>query len=634
LSSPTAVTNASGIAFVMAVANLVPGSYTVTARGPELTLTSPKLRPRGQVPAATFSLTNLPNVTVQTSPPGLAFTVDGTSYTSSQGFGFAPDSKHTIAVANRQTGPSELQYTFINWSDNGAASHSITASGRAVTYTATLGVVYQLTTSASPAAGGKVLPASGNFYSAGTTVPLVATANPGYRFDHWSGAAADPASSATSIVMNAPQTTIATFTSVNGQVSPGALNLQDMLGADPSTATGNLSVTTADNSTFSVTSSNSWLTVSTSSGATPATVTVKANASGLNSGVYNSILTFIFSGSGIQVVPVTLTVFGAPQLLWTGTSGPLGFTAPAGSTVVQSADIIVSASGQNVPVQIASSVSSPAGGQWLSISLSGNAGSTPQAVHVLANPSGLAAGVYQGTITASSTAAGVNPLAIPVSLTVIAAPLAITVGVIQNAASFNVGSEAPNTMLTAFGIYPGCTSGAQVSVDGSPTSVFYSSPKQVNFLFPQSVSGEQSASLQIQCAGLKSAVIQVPVLNLAPAIFTVGQNGTGQAASVNQNGTLATAAAPGSDIQIFGTGFGMLNPPGSDGLRHLALPVTATIGGIQATVLFAGEAPGTTTGLQQINVQIPTDAPAGPAVPLRLTVGGVSTQVGLTLAIQ
>jgi uncharacterized protein (TIGR03437 family) len=119
-----------------------------------------------------------------------------------------------------------------------------------------------------------------------------------------------------------------------------------------------------------------------------------------------------------------------------------------------------------------------------------------------------------------------------------------------------------------------------------------------------------------------------------PAIFTVGQNGTGQAAIVNPDGSTATAATPGSTIQIYGTGFGMLGPVGSDGLRHLLLPVTATIGDRPATVLFAGEAPGTTTGLQQINVEIPANAPAGPAIPLQLTVGGVNTAAGVTLAIQ
>lgn len=635
LSSSTAVTNASGIASVTATANVVPGNFVVMFRVMVPTLTSPKLRPMGGAPQATFLLTNLANVTVQTSPPGLAFTVDGTSYNSSQSFGFALNSSHTIAVPELQTGPGELQYGFSNWSDSGAASHAIIATGRLVTYTATVGIVYQLTTSASPAAGGTVLPASGKLYNAGATVPLEATPTSGYRFDHWNGVVNASKNATTSIVMNGPESVTAVFV-LKPQVSPEALNLLYNQGADPSTASGSLSVTTIDASTFSVVAAGAWLIVPSSPMATPATVTVKVNVSGMNPGIYNSSLMFSFNDGSTLVIPVTLTVSGVPQLLWTGTpSGPLNFTVQSGASTVESRAIIVSAAGQNIPLQVAASASSPQAGQWLSLSPDGNSnGTTPRAFHVQVNPSGLAAGVYQGTITATSSTAGVSPLNIPVTLTLTAAPQAISVGVIQNAASFRVGSEAPNTILTAFGLYPGCTSGAQVSVDGGPTAVFYSSPTQVNFLFPASVSGEEWASVQIQCGGLKSAVIQVPVLNLAPAIFTVGQNGTGQAAIVNQDGSLATAAPPGSDIQIFGTGFGMLEPAGSDGLRHLALPVTATIGGIPATVLFAGEAPGTTPGLQQINVQIPANAPPGPAVTLQLTVGGASTPVGVTLAIQ
>jgi uncharacterized protein (TIGR03437 family) len=637
LSSPTAVTNALGQASVTAMAHLAPGSYSVTPTVSAPVVNSPKLQPRGQPQLASFSLTNLPNVTVQTSPPGLAFSVDGKSYTTPQNFGFALDSFHTIAVASPQTGPGSLQYGFVNWSDKGAASHMIVATGTAVSYTATLGTLYPLTTSASPAAGGTVTPASGNF-GAGASVPLVAIRSTGYRFDHWSGAAADPQNANTFIVMNGPEATVATFILVNGKVSPAALNLQYSAGAPTYTATGTLSVTTADASAFNVTAADPWLTVSSSSNTTPATVTVTPKVTGMNLGTYNSSLSFTFSDGSVKVIPVTLTIL-EPQLVWTATpAGPLNFTAQSGVATVQSPEIIVSAAGQNVPLQVTASVSAPAAGQWLSLSPDGpSTGTTPQAFHVNINPGGLAAGVYQGIITATSSAAGVSPLNIPVTLTITAAtvaPPAISISLIQNAASFEKGSEAPNTILTAFGVYPGCTSGAEVSVDGSPTTVFYSSPTQVNFLFPASVSGATSASLQIQCAGLKSPVFQMPVLNLAPAIFTVGQNGTGQAAIVNPDGSTATAASPGSTIQIFGTGFGMLGPAGSDGLRHLLLPVTATIGDRPATVLFAGEAPGTTTGLQQINVEIPANAPAGPAIPLQLTVGGVNTAAGVTLAIQ
>jgi uncharacterized protein (TIGR03437 family) len=85
---------------------------------------------------------------------------------------------------------------------------------------------------------------------------------------------------------------------------------------------------------------------------------------------------------------------------------------------------------------------------------------------------------------------------------------------------------------------------------------------------------------------------------------------------------------------LYGTGFGVLSSSGEDGLRHTLLPVTASIGGEPATVIYAGEAPGFTHGLQQINILLPVDSPKGDALPLRLSVGGLNTQAGVTLAIR
>ena len=91
---------------------------------------------------------------------------------------------------------------------------------------------------------------------------------------------------------------------------------------------------------------------------------------------------------------------------------------------------------------------------------------------------------------------------------------------------------------------------------------------------------------------------------------------------------------PGSYLLVFVTGFGDLGPAGADGLQRLTLPVTASIGGVAAQVVYAGEAPYFTSGLQQINILIPENAPAGNAVPIQLVVGGVSTQSGVTVVIE
>jgi uncharacterized protein (TIGR03437 family) len=58
--------------------------------------------------------------------------------------------------------------------------------------------------------------------------------------------------------------------------------------------------------------------------------------------------------------------------------------------------------------------------------------------------------------------------------------------------------------------------------------------------------------------------------------------------------------------------------------------VTATVGGVPATVKFAGMAGGY-VGLYQVNVQIPPGVAVGTALPLVLTANGISSNT-VTLA--
>ena len=61
--------------------------------------------------------------------------------------------------------------------------------------------------------------------------------------------------------------------------------------------------------------------------------------------------------------------------------------------------------------------------------------------------------------------------------------------------------------------------------------------------------------------------------------------------------------------------------------------VTVTIAGYTAPLLYAGPAPGF-PGLMQINAQIPAGFLPPGIQPVVLSVGGVSSQNGVTLAIQ
>jgi uncharacterized protein (TIGR03437 family) len=57
------------------------------------------------------------------------------------------------------------------------------------------------------------------------------------------------------------------------------------------------------------------------------------------------------------------------------------------------------------------------------------------------------------------------------------------------------------------------------------------------------------------------------------------------------------------------------------------------VGGRDAAVLYAGAAPGLTTGVFQINLQVPDGTPPG-IVPVVVTVNGVASPQGVTLEIR
>jgi uncharacterized protein (TIGR03437 family) len=64
------------------------------------------------------------------------------------------------------------------------------------------------------------------------------------------------------------------------------------------------------------------------------------------------------------------------------------------------------------------------------------------------------------------------------------------------------------------------------------------------------------------------------------------------------------------------------------------LPVSATIGGVRAEVLYAGAAPGLIAGVVQINVLIPAGVPPNSAAPVSLSAGPYTTPAGVTVSIR
>ncbi len=182
------------------------------------------------------------DMVVNTNPPGLEFSVDLGPVQLAPAALDLPAGSHTIEVPTSQT-VAGAKYTFVSWSDGGAASHSITLPGPA-TLTASFQGQYQLTTSASPAAGGTVTPASGGFYGSGSVVNLTATAASGYVFTSWSGPVANPSSASTTVTMSAPESVTANFTAstaITIQTAPAGLQFT-LNGGLPQTAPQTLSL--------------------------------------------------------------------------------------------------------------------------------------------------------------------------------------------------------------------------------------------------------------------------------------------------------------------------------------------------------------------------------------------------------
>jgi hypothetical protein len=180
------------------------GSYSGTNNPASITMNGPVTE------TATFTQ-NLVQVTVQTNVAGLAFSVDGTPYNSTQTFSWVSGSSHTLGTTSPQSGGAGVQYIWKNWSGGGGVSHNVAPTVN-TTYTATFTTQYWLTM--SNGLGGTVTPASG-WKNSGAAVSIKAKAAHGYSFTNWTGSGTGSYSGTANpapITMGGPITETATFT--------------------------------------------------------------------------------------------------------------------------------------------------------------------------------------------------------------------------------------------------------------------------------------------------------------------------------------------------------------------------------------------------------------------------------------
>ncbi len=222
-----------------------------------------------------------------------------------------------------------------------------------------------------------------------------------------------------------------------------------------------------------------------------------------------------------------------------------------------------------------------------------------------------------------------------------------------NGASFAAGPVSPGSLATlvgGFGVSPAdqpvgmplpvMLSGLEVQAEGSVVPLLYVSAGQVNFQVPWELAGRPNAQVRAVLNGVPGPPQTLTLATYSPGIFMV--NSEGQGAILDSSYRLVEPGNPvtaGSVVQIYCTGLGPVrnapatgNPSSLTAVSPTITPPSVSIGGLQATVLFSGLAPGA-VGEYQVNVQVPTGVGAGLAVPLTLTIGGVQSNT-VTVAVR
>ncbi len=179
------------------------------------------------------------------------------------------------------------------------------------------------------------------------------------------------------------------------------------------------------------------------------------------------------------------------------------------------------------------------------------------------------------------------------------------------------------------------TSGPGLSVtwNGMPAPLYFARSDQLNVQAPYELEGSSEANVVVTVNGQSSDIVTIPVVATRPGLFPGIWNEDG---TVNSPDNPAPA---GSIVVLYATGQGITSPRSQTGAFPVDVypepqaPMSLRIGGIEAELVFRGQAPGT-AGVMQVNARVPVGLGPAADLPVVLSVGSSESQAGVLLAVR
>ena len=402
-------------------------------------------------------------------------------------------------------------------------------------------------------------------------------------------------------------------------------------------------------------SERNWLTVSSASGsigALASNLSIRPNLVGLPLGVFRGHVTISFTPGGTREVEVVLIHSDVPIVtareipsaaqcaassmemvvssIGTGSVVPVSFPRPLLATVVDScgtplSDATVAATIEGHLIVLASLGDGFYSGTWVPEQEAASVAVSFLVLHPTYP-------TVERTITVSTAAAAGG----------ISLPVLFAEGVVEGAAFTARRPLAPGGIVSLFGTSFAVADasatqlpldrnlgGVSVRIGGEDAPLYFAGAGQINAQVPYSVQTGDTVSVVVSVNGLLTAPQTYQIAPAQPGIF-LDEGGGG--AILDAQSRLVSAENPaqrGTVLQIFTTGLGETDPPGQTGegapsFSRVLLPVTVTVGGVEASVDYEGLAPGF-VGLYQVNAVLPTTVTPGNNVEVVILQNGIAS---------